>query len=81
MNENTKLEENLIFLFRLTMGGMFLCAGGRQVLDPKLTVATFLAGVVAYLTVKHAGHVWGLDGLISKPSFIERNSRLALPVS
>jgi thiosulfate dehydrogenase (quinone) large subunit len=34
------------------------------------------AGVLVYLIVKHAGHVWGLDGWAEKLSFVEGNSNL-----
>lgn len=34
------------------------------------------AGVLVYLIAKHAGHVWGLDGLVAKLSFVERNPTL-----
>ena len=34
------------------------------------------AVVIAYLMVHHAGHVWGLDGLVERLPFIERNPAL-----
>ena len=34
------------------------------------------AGVLVFLMVKHAGHVWGLDGLVEKPSFVEHHPSL-----
>src|SRR5271169_4617397 len=34
------------------------------------------AGVLVYLIVKHAGHVFGLDGLVSKLSAVQHSSML-----
>lgn len=34
------------------------------------------AGVLVYLIVKRAGHVWGLDGWVERLPFIERHPRL-----
>jgi thiosulfate dehydrogenase [quinone] large subunit len=34
------------------------------------------AGVLIYLIVKHAGHVWGLDGWVEKLSFFSDHPRL-----
>lgn len=34
------------------------------------------AGVLSYLIVKHAGHVWGLDGLVERLSFVEHHPSL-----
>ncbi len=34
------------------------------------------AGVLTYLIVKHAGHVWGLDGWAEKTSFVQEHPGL-----
>lgn len=34
------------------------------------------AGVLVYLVVKHAGHVWGLDGWVENFDFIKRHPNL-----
>jgi thiosulfate dehydrogenase [quinone] large subunit len=34
------------------------------------------AGVLLYLMVKQAGHVWGLDGVVSKFNFFQTHPRL-----
>ena len=34
------------------------------------------AGVLVFLMVKHAGHVWGLDGLVEKLSFVDHHPSL-----
>jgi hypothetical protein len=33
--------------------------------------------VLGYLIVKHAGHVWGLDGVVAKLGFVRDHPRLA----
>jgi len=39
------------------------------------------AGVLIYLIVKHAGHVFGLDGLVSKLSAVQHSSMLRWAVA
>jgi thiosulfate dehydrogenase [quinone] large subunit len=39
------------------------------------------AGVLVYLIARHAGRVWGLDGLLSNMGFVERHPRAAVLVS
>jgi len=34
------------------------------------------AGVLVYLVVKHAGHVWGLDGWVENLKFVQRHPGL-----
>jgi thiosulfate dehydrogenase [quinone] large subunit len=38
-------------------------------------------GVTGYLIFRQAGHVWGLDGLVERMSFVVRHPRLALLVN
>ena len=39
------------------------------------------AGILVYLIVKHAGHVWGLDSWAEKLTFVEHNPNLKPLVS
>ena len=54
------------------MNWPFISNTNNFILDEQLVYA----GVLVYLIVKHAGHVWGLDGWVENRQFVKRHPGL-----